>query len=372
MTVAQIEAGLASGALSWDKALADLMDIRTSLTPELASLALINALQAAYSSLDDQAQRDTLTAGWVNIPADIQEKVLSGVYTGPDGPTTTTKITTPVDTAIGPYGLTTKQVQDALTQDTAQRRRLFEGMIGTDIPQLRSFLERRFDPLEAQFLLRQEQQPGFGLGGEELSFADFLADPGTTTLDQDVQSILTQLRDPSQQSTFLDSLRQGSQTAWQAGYQNRLSAVPQSLQSFVAGRQNFRDVENLLNEALGHAQGFERFATPGAAGNLTNLLGEIEKVGAFSGGAFPALEEHANLGIPQAFTSFLDALDPRTKGQDEQAGAFNIALQSVLQNTPVPFRSAVAQRAAREFDQFLLQKPGQAFLPHFLQYKRFS
>jgi hypothetical protein len=263
----------------------------------------------------------------------------------------------------GAYGMTDNQILAALTETPTQRRRFYESRIPEDVPQLRRFLERRFDPLQALFQLRQAQGEGFGLAGEpELAFSDFLNTASVGDLGGEVQTILDLITGSDKrtrgQQQFIDfaGSPEGANTAFNIGLQSRLASVPESLRSFVLGRQRFRSIENVLNEALGTPQGFQRFATPGGSGprSISDLLNRIQTEGTASGVSLP--------GIQNLYTQ----LAPTTTGEEEQAGAFNIALQSMLQNTPYPFRSGAEQQARRQFQNFLVEQPGTAFLPHYM------
>jgi hypothetical protein len=375
MTTFEIQDSFGLGDIGYDQAILLLQDQAKlseaeamNLVREWASTRILNAksLEEAnqiYTSFGDLADignqqifTNLISSRW---PVDPASEI------GADISQTDTAVASPQ----GAYGMTPNQMLAALTETPTQRRRFFESRISDDMPpQVRRFLERRFDPLQALFQLRQAQGEGLGLAGEpELAFTDFLNTASVGQLGGEVQTIIDLMTGSDErtrgQQQFIDfaGSPEGANTAFNIGLQSRLASVPESLRSFVLGRQNFRSIENVLNEALGTPQGFQRFATPGgsAPSSISNLLNQIQAGGPASGVSLP--------GIQSLYTQ----LAPTTRGEEDQASAFNIALQSMLQNTPYPFRSGAEQQARRQFQNFLVEQPGTAFLPYYMANKSF-
>jgi len=143
------------------------------------------------------------------------------------------------------------------------------------------------------------------------------------------------------------------------GLQYRLGSVPNILQSLVASRMPFREVEDQLREAItGRQKGFERFATVGPAANISELLQDIQN--------------RQGTGDIAGYQRLMEKLGPTITDQEGQQGAFNIALQSRLQGAPLAFRSSIEQLARQNFDRWLVKNPNTAFLPHYLRDQSFS
>jgi hypothetical protein len=375
---ADILAALVDGTISWDDAYTALFDARgpktiSGLTPEQINDQLQGALVNAYKNTFDLGDRDELVTSWEGVPQNVLDQVIAPgtVSVVQDGKVVTPAIAAgaafvpPSDIFADP---TTKtgQWQSGLAETEAGRRDLYSAYLaGQPITAgpLRRFEEAQFDPIQARYLSQQAL-------GRAPSFTDFLGTSPSGTLAQDIpqlQALFNQqnLAPGSAGESFVRSFQAAPfQTAGGIGSQYRIQNAPEAFRNFIRGQEPYRISSNLLQGALTGPQSFSSFVGPGAGGNLSDLLGKIN----------PYLTAF-DLEDP----SYTDLSPPTDEMQglvadlrDNQQFAYDLALQSVLQNTQRPYQAGRRRQAQREFDRFKMDRPGESFMPYFLEHGRFG
>ncbi len=312
----------------------------------------------------------------INSDPEAADKIIQAVTTS-GGDTSLIRRLNSVGQAAGfipnpettPLDLTDAEKAQAVEQSARDRRRAFRTSLqerGLGAP-FEAFAESKFGPLEAQFQLQQL------LGAPETTFSDFLGTP-QGEFGADVARGLGAISSGAETGTqgqFVDATE--VMANWELlrniGLQSRLQSVAPIFRSLVHSRQPGRDVAFALRSALGETQNpFAEFAKSGGAQDIQSLLNTILGMGAFQNpGEDPLAFQDRTAGLTPELQGFLSDI----RGEPGQGEAFNIALQSRLQNTAPSLRGAVSRFAQNQFDRFLNERPGEAFLPFFARTGRF-
>lgn len=375
---ADIFDALIDGTLSWNDAYTALYDARgpktiSGLTPEQINDQLQGALANAYKNTDDLGDRTDLVSSWQGIPQNVLDQVIASgtVSVVQDGKVVTTApaagATVVPSSEIFADPLTkTGQWQSGLAEAEAGRRDLYSAYLaGQPITAgpLRRFEEAQFDPIQARFISQQ------ALGGTP-SFTDFLGTSPSGTLAQDIPQLRAlfdqqNLAPGSAGESFVRSFQaEPFQTAGGIGSQYRIQNAPQAFRNFIRGQEPYRISSNLLQGALTGPQSFSDFVGLGAGDNLSDLLGKINPY--LTASDMPTDPYYIDPHTNQEMQGLIANL------RDDQQFAFDLALQSVLQNTQRPYQAGRRRQAQREFARFKMDRPGESFMPYFLEHGRFG
>tara|TARA_Y100000310_G_scaffold150256_1_gene149736 strand:- start:740 stop:1894 length:1155 start_codon:yes stop_codon:yes gene_type:complete len=377
---ADILAALVDGTITWGDAYAALYaargpDTTAGLTPEQINDQLQGALANAYretaGNVGDRTDLVTSWQSWQGVPKNVLDQVISPrtVSVVQDG-----KVVTPAIAAGAAFVPPSEIFADPMTnigqwqsrQAEAEegRRDLYSAYLaGQPITAgpLRRFEEAQFDPIQARYLSQQAL-------GRAPSFTDFLGTSPSGTLAQDIselQALFNQqnLAPGGEGAAFVRSFQAAPfQTAGGIGSQYRIQHAPEAFRNFIRSEEPYRLSSNLLQGALTGPQSFSDFVGLGAGGNLSDLLGKIN----------PYLTASDTPTDPSYLNPSDEMQGLLADLRDDQQFAFELALQSVLQNTQRPYQAGRRRQAEREFARFKMDRPGESFMPYFLEHGRFG